>query len=79
MARKVHDNDSNTGELTIGFNALMLNNKGHTHGTIDYLHKISDTPIGELTAFTTGFGGVSLDRGKISKEFGIKGGLGLRW
>lgn len=61
-----------------GFDAALSGwDSGHAFGTIDYLHHISDTPVGELSAFTHGFGGATLDRGTWAPELGVTAGFEL--
>jgi hypothetical protein len=64
----------------LGIDAAMSGwSSGHALGTIDYLHHITDTPIGELSAFAHGFGGVKMEKGRWSPETGITGGVELSW
>lgn len=72
--------DGNAGHLMLGIDAAMSGfADGHAFGTIDYLHRISDTPLGELSAFAHGFGGATLSAGEWRPEAGVTAGLGLSW
>ena len=51
----------------------------HAFGTVDYSHHIAETSIGILSAFTHGWGGASMSKGKWAPEVGVTGGLELRW
>ncbi len=72
--------DGNAGHLLLGFDAAMSGfDSGHAFGTVDYLHHLTETPLGELSAFAHGFGGATMQGGTWTPELGITGGLGLRW
>ena len=71
--------DGNAGHLYLGLDASLSDGEGHAYGTIDYLHHIDSTPLGELTAFAQGFGGAKLVAGAWEPEVGITAGLGLEW
>ena len=46
----------------------------HVYGVVDYQHHLGKTPLGDLSAFAHGFGGISRARGR---ELGATAGLGL--
>lgn len=73
--------DGNAGRLSLGIDAALSPgwNNGHVLGTLDYLHRIASTPVGELSAFARGFGGVRWDGGRKRGELGITAGIGLQW
>ena len=64
----------------LGIDAAMSGwDAGHAFGTVDYLHHITDTPLGELSAFAHGFGGATMHRGSWRPEVGVTAGFGLSW
>lgn len=64
----------------LGFDAGLTGwRDGHAYGTVDYLHHIAETPVGELSAFAHGFGGATMTGGRWTPELGVTGGLELRW
>lgn len=72
--------DGNAGSLMIGFDVALRGwDEGHAYGVVDYQQHILETPLGELSAFVHGFGGVTLHEGQYRPEIGVTGGLGLDW
>ena len=52
---------------------------GYAVASLDYSQRILDTPVGELSAFGRGFGGLSMTSSGIQPNFGVTGGLELIW
>lgn len=71
--------DGNTGHLTLGLDAALSGGRGYARGTVDYLHRIADTPLGEFSAFANGFAGVVNTSGSWVPEAGATAGFGLSW
>lgn len=64
----------------IGFDAALDGwDSGHAFGVIDYKHHITETPLGELSAFAHGFGGASMAHGVVRPELGFTGGVELKF
>ena len=76
MARSLDTgDDGNTGHLRLGVDASL----DHIFGTVDYMHHLTDTPVGEMSAFARGFGGARRLAGRWERDLGVTGGLELRW
>ena len=65
----------------MGLDAAMSGwDDAHAFGTIDYMHHIAATPIGEVSAFAHGFGGMSkVGGGAWEPELGVTAGFALEW
>ena len=72
--------DGNAGRLRLGFDASMSGwDTGYAVASLDYSQRIADTPLGELSAFGRGFGGVSMTPSGVRPNFGLTGGLEMVW
>jgi hypothetical protein len=71
--------DGNAGHLSLGIDSALSGNKGHAYGVIDYSHHITNTPLGEFSAFAKGFGGMTLLDGRWQPELGATAGIGFSW
>jgi archaellin len=66
--------------LRVGFDAALSGwDDGHAYATVDYAHHITDTPLGELSAFGHAFGGAQMVDGSVTPDFGATGGIELSW